>query len=117
MKGFSRAESNRQPLKPDCINKKSDGCIDTHHKGRKKWSRPFDRDQIRPTATAVDRLLLRPLPRVGAGQVFLCSPASHRLRRGAFLFVCGLGFGLLQMPKPAHPGLNGLGSSGGGSTA
>jgi hypothetical protein len=36
MKGFSRADLNRQPLKPDSINEKSAGCIDTHHRGCKK---------------------------------------------------------------------------------
>jgi hypothetical protein len=36
MKGFSRADLNRQPLKPDCINKKSAGCIDMRHTGAKK---------------------------------------------------------------------------------
>jgi hypothetical protein len=33
MKGFSRADLNRQPLKPDSIKEKSAGCIDTRHTG------------------------------------------------------------------------------------
>ena len=47
MKGFSRADLNPQPLKPDCINKKSDGCIDTHHKGRKKMVSAYDLTDIK----------------------------------------------------------------------
>ena len=86
MKGFSRADLNRQPLKPDCINKKSDGCIDTHHKGRKnRLGLRFDRDQIRPTAAAVDCQSRRYFRRsVGAWHTCWL---PCRKGGGAFLFV------------------------------
>jgi hypothetical protein len=38
--GFSPA-LNRQPLKPDWINKKSAGCIDTRHTGTTTFVQPI----------------------------------------------------------------------------